>query len=372
MTIMPTTAQGSGGRLRAVVAFLSLSLAPACDRMQATLGQPPDEEDAPHAVANGDASPSGRREFGDTSARLWKTVWRQDGNDSRSALLYPIALVASRSGVYVLDAATGRVTKYDIATGQRSWSYPDSSSKEPRTNAVSLALDAKDNVVLLGRQPGRITTLDGRGALIRSVRLPAALDASSVCPRSDGRLLLGLEGNDMPLATVGSNGETQRMTVLRLPWPPLADGARIGRQFRLISAQPGDHCALTVSTGLGFVDASHLYPSATHEYVEPLGLPRTRVTVDSTPSRVKRVEEVLDHRLAAQPGTIDGGSLILPFEGLTPLHGRLIDLYAWPSGAYQRSLVFPSRAAAVARVGDTYFVLTQRRGAPVLIAARHP
>ena len=323
----------------------------------------------PVSPAPAGAGPA-RRVFGDTSAALWKTQWSLDGNAPQSGLLYPIAVAATPSGVYVLDAASGRVTRYKAANGARAWVYPDSASEQRLQDAVAMTIDANDNVSILERKPGRIIVVNQNGSMLRQITLPREMEASSFCGRADGSLLLATSANDAPLVTVDSNESVLQRTAL--PWPAIADQPRIVRQFRLAGSRIDDHCALTLSLGIGFVDANNVASAQTRNYVESFALPPARVTLDSTRSRIHRVEEILDHRSATRTGTIDAGSLLLAFEGQTSLRGRLIDQYAWPSGSYQRSLVFPSRIVGLSRVGDLYYILTERSGAPALIAARHP
>ena len=324
---------------------------------------------APASNARDGAGPA-HRVLGDTSAALWKTEWSQDGNAPHSGLLYPIAVAATPSGVYVLDAASGRVTKYKVANGERSWVYPDTASRERLQDATAMTIDAKDNVFILERTQGRIIEVNHSGSLVRRITLPPDLGASSFCVRADGSLLLATSGGKEPLVTASAQGEVLQRAAL--PWPAIADQARIVQQFQLTGSRTDDQCALTLTLGMGFVDANHAASGQTRDYVESFALPPARVTVDSTPGRIRRVQEILDPRSATLGGTIDAGSLLLAFEGQTALRGRLIDVYAWPSGGYQRSLVFPSRVTGVSRVGDLYFILTERKGAPALIAARHP
>ena len=354
--------------MRLCAAMLMVS---ACGKEQdgAARNTVQDSVAVPASTALDGAGPA-RRVLGDTSATLWKTQWSLDGNAPQSGLLYPIAVAATPSGVYVLDAASGRVTKYKAANGERAWVYPDTASEQRLQDAVAMTIDAKDNVSILERKPGRIVVVNQNGSMLRQITLPRDMEASSFCVRANGSLLLATSRSDAPLVTVGPDEAVLQRTTL--PWPAIADQARIVRQFRLAGSRTDDQCALTLTLGMGFVDANNAASAQTRDYVESFALPPARVSLDSTRSRIHRVEEILDHRSATLAGTIDAGSLLLAFEGETPLRGRLIDIYAWPSGSYQRSLVFPSRVTGVSRVGDLYFILTERNGAPALIAARHP
>lgn len=357
-------------RHRAIRLCAVMLIASACGKEQNGAVRRTVQDSAVRASPAQDGAGPTRRVFGDTSAALWKTQWSLDGNAAKSGLLYPIAVAATPSGVYVLDAASGRVTKYTAANGTRRWVYPDTASGQRLQDAAAMTIDANDNVLILERKPGRVVVVTQDGSLLRQITLPRGMEASSFCVRADGSLLLATSANDAPLVTVDSNESVLQRTTL--PWPAIADQPRIVRQFRLAGSRIDDHCALTLSLGMGFVDANTVASAQTRDYVESFALPPARVTLDSTRSRIHRVEEILDHRSATRAGTIDAGSLLLAFEGQTPLRGRLIDIYAWPSGSYQRSLVFPSRVTGVSRVGDLYFILTERKGAPALIAARHP
>ena len=295
----------------------------------------------------------------------WDTLWTRGGTtQDDTLLLMPWALAVDSARVYVLDAAAYRVVAFRAGDGSLAWiAGRKGGGPGEFASPVALATLPEGRIAIADPRNSRVTILDTAGRVTRELSLSEAGDTRSMCALRDGSLLLSTSNDEWPIVLMSPWGRILRR--FRLPWPDLAQAPPLARQARLASLPDRSACVLALELGRGFATFDGTRFSAPHQYVEPFELPR----VDVRRTFKSRTQRVVERRIAAYDVAVDGREIAAAFEGRTDAARRLIDLYDAQTGTYVRTYLLNDPVANLARWGGRYYIISEREGYPILLAA---
>lgn len=299
-------------------------------------------------------------------AVTWDTLWTAGGTESDSLMVDPFRLATGDGTVYVLQRMASRVVAVDAKTGEVRWMYGRKGNGPGEFGyPAAIGTAPSGEVVVADIANDRLTILRSDGTLAASVPVREPGIIGSVCPLRDGTILVSRVTPGRQIQRLDRTGAI--VEGHDVPWPDLAAGNPIPRQAELAPVDGGAGCMVALNLGRGFTRFLPGAPFAgPYRYVEDFDVPKSTVTGD----RMRKSEEVNDHRQAATGVAVDGERLVIGFHGFRKHRGRTIDFYDPATGRYLHSYVAPAPVQNMKAHGGTYFFVGTRDGYDVLIAAR--
>lgn len=298
----------------------------------------------------------------------WDTLWLR-GGETDSLLLLPLDVTANAKTVFILDGGGKRVVALNASDGSLAWTAggPGAGPEEFRM-PTAMSLTHSGNLLVADQQNGRISIVGPTGKVTGHILFSGYTYVQGLCSLADGSMLLTTLENDRPVLRVGPDGTVRER--LDLPWPELRTVEPIARQGFLAGTEDFSQCVLTLATGPGFVRYGTGGFSPAYNYVEQIDPPEVDVAERSSPGRETKATHMRRRSIAATDASVSGGFVNVSFEGQSASAGRLIDRYDLRTGRYRETFQFTSPVQSIAQSGDTYLLLHQSAGYPILLAAR--
>ena len=329
--------------------------------------------DRPHASGPQAASASTGGFVQATERRFvraqWERIWIHGGHAGDTTLLIPFAITASAGRVYVADRAEQRVLALAADDGALAWMAGrrgGGPEEFRRVDAIAAAPDG--GVVVADGGNGRIAFLDSAGRTHRHVRPEGLPIYVTLCPLSDGSVVVGTGGPVSPVVHVGRDGGIRSRPAL--PWPDLNELYPAVPRQGIFAPEPGGAgCAYALALGRGFTRFAAGRFQPPRPYVESFPLPRSVLT-PSIPGQPPNEQLEPGWTEAVRGLAVAGDALVLAFWGKTADRGRLLDVYDRASGRYRHSIRVPEPVERVAYADGIFFFLTTRGGYPAVVAMR--
>ncbi len=297
---------------------------------------------------------------------LADTAWVVElGTDS--GLFAPTDIALDRTQLYLADQATRSLTALDRGTGGVRWRAPILSDKGDTLTHNWLASSRRGGVYVGDMTPGVVWHVPARGGRAERIVLSTAQTASAMCELPDTTLLVAPLQRRRDVFVFDPSG-TVRSTHA-IPWPGLQTSPDL--RLHAVLAPAGDGCVMALSFGVGFAHFSGGRFSDVVEYVEPTALPAVDSVVTPVPDG-RRIETTLrSTEVAANDVAATPTRIAIAFGGRSPDRNHLVDVYD-RRGSYVESFRLTTAIGGIAANDSSLFVLTRRRGLPVLVAFRWP
>lgn len=267
------------------------------------------------------------------------------GGESNDVLVRPMRILADSDGVVVAEADDWSIRRFGL-DGKMRWKAgrPGAGPGEFR-RTQALRFDAAGNVWVLDPENARVTILDPRGGLLRTIALRET--ASEIEPVAGGKFLTDAPDSFLALRTDS--------TVQSLPVPPEVQGVnRLARQAELVRSGSVNAAVF------GLSDLFYLFDDAGHfrafHGVEPVPFPvptERRIPGGVVTSFAERPT------WAAISAAAEGDSLYILFAGKGDLARRLVDVYSMTDGRYLGTYQLPQKGVAIAMGKAGMAVLTE-------------
>lgn len=311
---------GRGGRAAVIAVVVLLAIAVACDAARA--------RPRTDAVAR---PPSSRRVVAEAN------VARHVAADP---VLAPVRLVAHGATLFVLDAAQGRVARWDDTVHWFS----------PRVSRAPHAVSGAAGVVgVLDARDARLTELDLRGRIVSRLGLAHVPTAFAACRFADGGWLLLSADAAEPLVRLERDGRVAWRRAL--PWPVVSEWPAALRQGVVAAWRGG--CVVGMAFGPGWV------------VVEPDGRMPTVMPWRDPPLPPRRARVPLVADLAVRGDTAE-----VLVAGPTAEAFRTIDRYHLRTGAYLGAVRLPRPVRAMAAIPDGWGAIVPTPAGPRLARFR--
>lgn len=313
----------------------------------------------------GSPATGGERAMVDTE---WDLHWTVGGTVNDTLLFQPWRVAADDRTVYVLDKSGARVVAFSAATGTLRWIAGRPGSGPGEYQLPTALTVADDGTLWVGdSRNARITRLSPEGETVDQIPLDEVAYVDDLCPLGDGTVLAMVSGLDASLVRLDEEGVIR--AEYDLPWPDLRDAPALTVQSALTA--DGGRCALALTTGRGLaVFDPGIGFRDTVPYIEQVPEPEveTMVSADGRRRSVRMLEPIG----AARGAVLHDDTVTVAFGGSTEHAGRVLDRYSATTGRYLSSVLLPWGVPhrGMAYRDGTWYFLSSRRGAPVLIAAR--
>ncbi len=304
-----------------------------------------------------------------TSAVSWQARWRRATDDSASPFIAPLRVAAGGGTVVVLDAGRSAVVAFDARSGADRWrrgrelgAREAAGGGADSATPIAVARDGRDGIFVLEAGPPRLVRLDApSGRVRRVVPLHGVARPRGACRLADDSWLVVTEGGgDSAVVRLDATG--RRLGRWAWPWPDIATGSPLLRQFLVVPSADGREChALSLLDGR----AARIGPDGRMTLWQLTGrseAPPLRASRDSAGRRTERLARPSPVLLDAESF---GDTLQVLAGGTSVLAGRRLDRYLVPPlGPPQlvESRRLPIRAVAMAKGAGP--------GAEVLLALR--
>jgi len=301
------------------------------------------------------------------TAAEWEATWARGGEAEDTLLLMPTQLAADSTHVYVLDPAGPRIVAFRASDGGVAWSYGRRGAGPGELrHPTAIAVSGTGELLVLDESNQRITVLASDGRFVRGIPLRGAFGFESLCGRAEGEVLLKRSGHRASIVRLARDGAL--VSSIDLPWDE--GDAEWSAQWsgRLAGADPGDGCVLALAHGLGFTLYDATGPRPPVPYVEPFALPAVTVTKQRDGERMTVTQRIVGDRAAAIDAAVAGRQLFVLFAGESRFAYGIIDVYALPSGAYERSYSYAAGIERIAVAGGMLYALGREGDIPLLAA----
>jgi hypothetical protein len=291
-------------------------------------------------------------------ATQWQIPLRKIGTQS-----LPVSMSATKRFL-LLVTADGSVVAIDVTTRQVRWRrHRADLGITPRVAFPS----AGGTMTILGEPSARpVSILVETGAVVFRWPHPAEHLLQSGCAVS-GVTLISSVDTGASLLIHNESGVLRRRSPL--PWPEYEHAHALQRQLLLARDDSSSRCVGALAIGDGIVAISAKGIVWAKRYREPFVAPEIRVRTMRRASGDIAVEARVENRTtAAREIASTNGIAFVAFGGMTPLAGKIIDMYAVDSGAYIGTLLFPHVVRRISAAGHTLYVALYERGYPVIHA----
>ena len=272
----------------------------------------------------------------------WDTVLylQVPGEDT---LLYAADQVqASEEGFWVLDRIGHRVAHFGWDGALRWYAGRQGEGPGELLSPRLISLDDEGRVWVVDHGTGRISGFDREGALQAEVPLGNIEGTLALFVASgSGDRVLGMSfADDLRPMVVDRSGRASGGRPFALPD---AKGAWGFALQGLVAREPdGDRWVYAFSSGDGMFRMEEVDPmGARIRYPEAIPFPRMIEEVEVDGERISTIRRLDAPNFSARGLAVAQGRILVHFMGETPEQGRILDLYDFASGTYERSLLLP-------------------------------
>jgi hypothetical protein len=291
----------------------------------------------------------------------WVALWRTRGGPAEDLFGVPRHLLAAPDGVLVLDEGTLQLSSFS-QLGERRWTV-GRKGKGPGEFArpIDLAFLPDGDIAVLDVGNGRVSVFAASGIYRRSVAIPNAATALSLCATRDGALHF-INGEARAFITTLSATGIPRRT-LPFPWPLQPNTPSLVHSATFARGTVSDDCAFATTFGFGIGHVGTSAPMQTSSFVEALALPTIRR--DAMPDHGTR-QTVSSGDNASLAAFRSGDTMLVSFAGRGANKYAILDLYD-RAGRYLVSWPLPSAAWVSYRDGWLWSIVNPQES-PTLIA----
>lgn len=258
-------------------------------------------------------------------------------------LLYAADQVqASEKGFWVLDRIGHRVAHFGWDGAHRWYAGRRGEGPGELLSPRLISLDDEGRVWVVDHGTGRISGFDDSGALQAEVPLgniegTLALFVAS----SSGDRFLGMNfTEDLRPMVVDRGGRVSGGRPFSLP--DAAGTWGFALQGLVARAPDGDRWVYAFSSGDGMFRMDGVNPvGARIRYPEAIPFPRMIEEVEVDGERTSTIRRLDAPNFSARGLAVAQGRILVHFMGDTLDQGRILDLYDFASGTYERSLLLP-------------------------------
>lgn len=289
----------------------------------------------------------------------WDTVWYRRSGLQDTTLVAPIGMLVLNQRLIVLDRGAPRVSAFDTKDGSLLWSVGQrGSGPEEFREPFSMGAVDSGQVAVLDMGNTRTTFVTEDGVITKTEPNPNALVLYTECQLGDARVGAAF-APDSQFALIGVNGQVQRR--FGLPWRDFKGRSPLLQQVML--AKAGDDLCIAAGVragGVALLSRDGILRSKL--YVEAVSLPQVTRTGDMV-----QVRNQVD---AGRDVAVSSDTVFVLFGGVTPLAGRVVDLYDTMTLRYLGSIVLPTTAVKIAVDESIFYVLRMRSGTFEVMALR--
>jgi len=291
----------------------------------------------------------------------WVALWRTRGSATDDLFGVPRHLLAAPDGVIILDEGTLQLSAF-TQRGDRRWTVGRKGSGPGEfSRPIDLTFLPNGDIAVLDPGNGRVSVFSNIGAYRRSITIPNAATALSLCATRDGALHF-INGDARSFITSHSaTGSVQR--TLPFPWPVQPGAPALVHAAAFARGGVAADCAFatTFAFGMGRVRSSGAIQ--TSPFVESLALPTIRREVMSDHGVRQTVSSGDNASLASFRS---GDTLLVSFAGRGANKFAILDLYDG-AGRYLVSWPLPNASWVSYREGWLWSIVNPQES-PTLMA----
>ncbi|TVR51300.1 MAG: hypothetical protein EA421_15955 [Gemmatimonadales bacterium] len=272
----------------------------------------------------------------------WDTVFHLQvpGEDT---LLYAADQVqASEEGLWVLDRIGHRVAHFGWDGVLRWYAGRQGEGPGELLNPQLISLDDEGRIWVVDHGTGRISGFDRSGILHAEVPLVDSQGALALFVASrSGERFLGMNfTEELRPVMVDRSGRASEGRALSVPDAEGTWGFAL--QGRVAREPGGDRWVYAFSSGDGMFRMEGVEPMGGRiRYPEAIPFPRMIEEVEVVGERTSTTRRLDAPNFSGRGVAIAQARILVHFMGETPEQGRILDLYDFASGAYERSVLLP-------------------------------
>lgn len=298
---------------------------------------------------------------------LGDTAWVVE-LESDSAVSSPSALVYDGRQLYLADDVARTVRAIDAGSGRTTWTAAVRTESGDTITPVAMTPSRRGGVIVGDWTAGALWYLESDGGRSMRIVLSTGQTATRFCELPDTTLLVTPTVGRHTLYVFNRLGTVRK--TLPVPWPALRS-APDDLLAQFVFAPSVDGCVVGLSYGVGFTSLTEDDFTSPRAYVEPVALPAVDSTITPTPNGRTIVTHLRSTEVAALDLATTPTRIVVAFGGHTADRNHLIDVYD-SSGAYVESYRTRTAIGGIAANDSALFLLTRRRGVPVVVALRWP